>query len=482
LKRIGVFVAVAAAVLTTAVSPAAAAAKAAPLIKWGSCRTYTDQELKGQLHGHQLADFKRQVARRQCGTLSVPLDYGYPTGRQLSIAVTRFPATGRRAGALAVNPGGPGDSGVLLPADVSLGAAKGLADRFDLIGFDPRGVGDSTRLACAEIPPPTFSVDREVNRKMSTEFARVNRECAASDRALTGSLSTANIARDMDRIRAALGEKKLSYLGISWGTALGAAYQTLYPQRVKHMVLDSVLLPDTKLDRFTVDQAVANEHDAQRFVAELPKLRPELGRTPAEVTATIDRIRTFFTANPQDKVPGVDEFVDQFTLAFTLAQNSLEWPTAAGNLVAMKNFVDANGTSVSALTAGKKHRTAPPVEFFTGPVNVAVQCNADLGNRDFDRWFDQYEGLVKRLPLTGLTSPTVPFCIGWPAATSPDRFARTGASVLLVGHRFEFVTPIEWLGEMKARIGGRTLVVEDDVHGALIDVPQAADAVNFLLS
>jgi hypothetical protein len=112
---------------------------------WRPCRSYSDEQIRSVLRSFDLAAFKRQLARRECGTVSVPLDYARPDGRTVRIAVTRYRATDRahRLGALAVNPGGPGNSGVLLPVEVSLAGSRDLARRFDLIGFDPRGVGDS---------------------------------------------------------------------------------------------------------------------------------------------------------------------------------------------------------------------------------------------------------------------------------------------------------------------------------------------------
>jgi pimeloyl-ACP methyl ester carboxylesterase len=475
MKRLGVFVAVAATVLGTWVVPAAAEPGVAG-IAWGSCRTYSDDELKGELHGHKLADVKREISRRRCGFLSVPLDYGKPHGRQVKIAVTRYPATGKRVGTLATNPGGPGQSGVLLPADISLGAARDLAKRFDLIGFDPRGVGDSVpRLACDDAPAPAFSIDKEANRKVAEALAAVNRGCAASDPALTRSLTVTNVARDLDRIRAALGQKKISYFGISWGTALGAAYQTQFPERVRRMVLDSVVDPGLRLDRADDASAAAHERDAKRFVTFLAH-DGRLGRTDADVTATLSRIATFYAEHPQDRIPGVDGIVDAFTVAFTIAQNSLAWPDTAEDLVAMRKFMDSfRPSDVSARSTSPR-----PVQFFNDAVNIAINCNADTGVRDFDRYFARWDANRAKFPLTGLASNPIPLCTGWPAP-QPEHFANTGTDLLLVGHEFEFVTPIRQQRAMLATIGGRSLVVQDDVHGALIDVPEAGRAVSFLL-
>ncbi len=151
MKRTGAMVAMLATVLAgvaVGAAPAAAAGSRAPAVdsrapavEWTACPKYSDDVIKDNARGHDLAAFRKQLERRRCGTVTVPLDYRYPTGRQLRVAVTKYAATGKRLGVLAVNPGGPGGSGVLLPADVALGQARELAARYDLIGFDPRGIG-----------------------------------------------------------------------------------------------------------------------------------------------------------------------------------------------------------------------------------------------------------------------------------------------------------------------------------------------------
>jgi len=483
MRRLSVFALAVAAVAGAfvAVPAAPAAAHEAAAIKWEKCRTYSDKELDGQRHGHDLQAFKREVARRQCGTLAVPLDYSKPGGRHLKIAVTRYPATGNRLGVLAVNPGGPGGSGVLLPADVNLGKTGELGKRFDVIGFDPRGVGDSTpRLACPpEVGFTDLTPDREEARQQTAERVKLTRACAATDAALTASLTTENIARDLDRIREALGEQKLSYFGISWGTALGGSYQTLFPQQVNRMVLDSVVTPDGRMDRSDDDEARAFERISGRFAAWLARFGDVfgLGRTQADVQAELARIRRFFAQNPQE-VPGFDGLVTELTVALTITDNSPTWPGDAERVLALKKVADGARPALSARSLKPK---ADP-EFFNNGVNLMVNCNADTGIHDFEPWFARFEQRQKRFPVAGITTPSVPFCAGLPIPQHPGRFANNGVDLLLVGHKFEFVTPIEWTNDMKTRIGGATLVVEDDVHASLIDIPCASNAVAFLVS
>ena len=206
---------------------------------WGSCERFV-----GDTSG---------IPTAQCGTVSVPVDYAKPEGAQAQLAVIRIPASGDRIGALVVNPGGPGASAVDTVAGMGASLANtDITRRFDLVGIDPRGVGHSTpELRCrtdAEFdafrrePMADYSPDGvahiealytqlagQCTQKMGTEFL--------------ANIGTASSVRDMDVVRAALGENQINYLGFSYGTALGAAYAEQYPDRIRAMVLDGAVDP-----------------------------------------------------------------------------------------------------------------------------------------------------------------------------------------------------------------------------------------------
>lgn len=180
-----------------------------------------------------------QPAPWQCGTVEVPLDYraGADSPR-VTIALTRLPAAraADRIGSLVVNPGGPGGSGLLLAwSDAALFPAA-LTDAFDIVGFDPRGVGRSTAVDCGELDR-TFTVIVE--------------QCVENSAALLPYLGTVNAARDLEQVRKALGDEALTYLGFSYGTALGAVYAVLFPQSVRALVLDGSV--DPHAGRYNVD-------------------------------------------------------------------------------------------------------------------------------------------------------------------------------------------------------------------------------------
>ncbi|MFE3500302.1 alpha/beta fold hydrolase [Kitasatospora sp. NPDC059160] len=192
----------------------------------------------------------------QCDTAQVPLDYRDPHGRSIDLALIRRPADDRahRIGTLFYNPGGPAIPGTLaLPSTTPL-FPEDVRRRFDIVSFDPRGVGASTTLRCFPDPggeqallgglPAGYPIGAEQQSRWADTYAQLGRHCADNDdTGLLAHLSTADVARDLDLLRQAVGDRRLSYLGTSYGTYLGATYANLFPGRVRAMVLDSAADP-----------------------------------------------------------------------------------------------------------------------------------------------------------------------------------------------------------------------------------------------
>ncbi|WNV87175.1 alpha/beta hydrolase [Umezawaea sp. Da 62-37] len=187
----------------------------------------------------------------ECGTLRVPLDYREPDGRRIEVTISRLASKNpaKRRGVLLTNPGGPSE-GLTFPADLRRGGLpQSVLDAYDVIGVDPRGIGRSTPVTCdlteeqrnaGSVPP--YAVTPADVRKRAVEAETIARKCAASPTAdLLPHNTTANIARDLDLIRAALGERTASFLGYSYGTYLGAVYTALFPRTTDRVVLDSNL-------------------------------------------------------------------------------------------------------------------------------------------------------------------------------------------------------------------------------------------------
>ncbi|MFD9702383.1 alpha/beta fold hydrolase [Lentzea sp. NPDC059081] len=235
-----------------------------------------------------------KLAELECATLVAPLDYGTPAGDRINLVISRRKAAApdRRRGVLLVNPGGPGGSGLGLPRFL---AKSELAQVYDLIGFDPRGVGGSTALNCRAMPaiaqPDSRPADGEF-AKWSAEARDAEDACERSGGGIRRYISTANTARDMDLVRAVLGEAKINYLGYSYGTYLGAVYGTLFPNRLDRSVLDSAVHPEWVWHEQFRQQAVAYRHDVEAWAAWVGERSEKfgLGRSRDEVLAEVEKV------------------------------------------------------------------------------------------------------------------------------------------------------------------------------------------------
>jgi len=204
----------------------------------------------------------------ECATLAVPVDHDEPAGPTLELALARLPATGDRIGPLLVNFGGPGSRTVELLGGFPWPDA--VRQRFDIVAVDPRGVGSSSPLRCgppaAEVYDLDHAVDDAAERQALVELSeRYAADCAERHGALLPRVGTADVARDLDLVRAALGDEQLSYLGFSYGTSIGQVYADRFPERVRAMVLDGVVDPSLDGLATAAQQAVGFEVALERW-------------------------------------------------------------------------------------------------------------------------------------------------------------------------------------------------------------------------
>jgi pimeloyl-ACP methyl ester carboxylesterase len=239
----------------------------------------------------------------ECGKLLVPIDYSRPRGATMRVAVIRKPASGKSRGSLIINPGGPGASGVDY-ARGSAGTFTGVTPNFDLVSFDPRGVGRSKPIRCessaqldafvAVDPSPDTAAEHADVVRHSRAFADA---CYRRNGQYLEHVGTIDAARDMDVLRAALGDRKLTFYGASYGTYLGAKYAQLFPHRIRAMVLDGALDPRQPTTAENRVQAIGFETDLRDFLADcahesscpFPSSDPEGG---------LDRLAARVDANP----------------------------------------------------------------------------------------------------------------------------------------------------------------------------------------
>lgn len=239
------------------------------------------------------------AAGAQCAKVTVPLDYSVPGGRTLEIAVSRIKAkaSAQRRGILLSNPGGPGGTG--LAHTLALRPAlKEAANGYDLIGFDPRFLGESSPITCAPAGPPTLpgpSTSPRADFDTSVRSARdTARRCQehGDNAELLPHASSRNVARDMDMIRAALGERKLSYYGISYGADLGAVYTQMFPRRTDRMVIDSSTNPAATQYELFQSSGEPAEEALDEWAAWTARRHGtyRLGRTAADVRTRVERL------------------------------------------------------------------------------------------------------------------------------------------------------------------------------------------------
>ncbi|HEX6342267.1 alpha/beta fold hydrolase [Umezawaea sp.] len=405
--------------------------------------------------------------RSECAVVTVPVDYAKPEGRTVDIAISRVRASGSRVGVVLLNPGGPGGSGMEMPKELLRSQAAGIGVHHDLIGFAPRGVGYSAAVACEDDwtqPDPSLP-EKEKARFEAERDGRNHRRCVEEDPEFVRNLTTANIARDMDRIRIALGEDKIGYYGISWGTVLGAHYRTLFDAHVDRMLLDSVMPPDLDMVEMDRAQLTAQENTFAEFAAWIARNDDvyRFGTTQAAVTGALLELRARQTSRP-DAFDGL------------LTSTRRYWAATARQLAAIRDRA-----TPAALPDGEVRAFGWDADQtgFSPFQQTSVMCNESVSTRDFDQVWDVRLRLVGELPVAGQYGSEAVRCVGWPIPAQPWRLTAGSSPLQLVGHVYEQVTPVGWAREMRQRIGGALLTVEDDVHGSLLDLPCAAKAVEF---
>jgi pimeloyl-ACP methyl ester carboxylesterase len=352
------------------------------------------------LHWHACTGQAAQQGVPACTTLSVPVDYAKPGGRHISLALDMVPATAPRSqqqGVLLVNPGGPGGSGLPLAAEVAQGLSPDVAAKYDIVGFDPRGVGSSVpALSC---DPGFFNGPRPnyIPASRAAEQVLINRaksyaaDCGKRFGWLLPHMTTQDTARDMDAIRAAFGVSKINYYAFSYGTYLGQVYATLFPDRVRRMVLDSVVDPTGVWYADNVDQDYAFQGRMEAFFAWVAKADStyHLGSTAAQVQAAWYRARNRLLAHPVNGTIGADEFDDTFLQGGYLDEL---WPGFAQALSSYLNDGQAGELISQYQGYGKQGEN----EF---AVYNAVQCS-DVGwPRNWSFWTSDTERIYAKAPF-----------------------------------------------------------------------------------
>ncbi|MBT2405353.1 MULTISPECIES: alpha/beta hydrolase [unclassified Streptomyces] len=428
-------------------APAAPAAPKAAALTWTGCATTRYPTL-------------------QCASLKVPLDHDRPTGRQITLALTRVPHTAAKSqGPLLVNPGGPGGSGRGLAGYIASALPKDVAAQYDVIGFDPRGVGKSEpALDCGAghfTPVRPDSVPRDEN----TEQANLERvrsfaeSCQTKHADVLPYIGTVSAARDIEVLRTALGAEKVSYFGYSYGTYLGAVYAKLHPARVHRLVLDSVVDPSGVWyeDNLAQDQAFDARHKA--FLAWVAQYDAtyRLGTDPAEVEERWYAMRDAVRETPAGGKVGPAELEDTFLPG---GYYNGYWPNLAEAFSAYAVTEDPK----PLVAAYERFGAVEPSAGNSYSVYSAVQCRDSAWPKDWNQWrADMWRTHAKAPFMTWNNAWYNAPCAFWRTEPlqAPD-VTNTGLpQALLLQATEDAATPFEGALSMREKLAGSALVVEE---------------------
>ena len=400
-----------------------------------------------------------------CARVSVPLDYDDPGGTVIELALKRRSASGTSIGSLFINPGGPGGSGVQLVESVDNRLSKSLLSSYDVVGFDPRGVGRSTAVDCltdAEVdadragknntPISEASTAAEAQADVVDDATELKGECEASTGTpgLLDHIDTVSAARDLDVLRAVVGDGPLSYLGYSYGTYLGATYADLFPGNVGRMVLDGAVDPALTADQLALGQAQGFENALRTYVEECQAGRgcPLTG----DADTGIQQVRDFLDATRSRPVRTNDP---DRPLTYPLARDAIlgtlyqseSWSTLSQALNRAMNHDD--GSSLLRLADVYASRNSDgSYKSNSTEVISAINCLDYPVTGDVAAWQTQAAELAEVSPTFGADlGYSDLFCRTWGHESTRVREpirASGAAPILVVGTTGDPATPYAW--------------------------------------
>ncbi|HEV7899768.1 MAG TPA: alpha/beta hydrolase [Planosporangium sp.] len=424
----------------------------------------------------------------ECGKVNVPQDWTKPNGgKQFGIALLRARATHQtdRIGSLLVDPGGPGGSGVDLATYLSVGLPAEITQRFDIVGFDPRGVGGSDQVKCfsdADLdasfgadPDPVSQPDFDKTVTLSRKMAQ---SCGAKYGDALPLFSTEQAARDMDAIRTALGEQKLTYLGYSYGTLLGAVYAQLFPTHVRALVLDGAVDPTLNSVASAESQAKGFEHAFDNFAAWCRSNAAKCPIAPdarAVVTSAMDAARRAPVTGSGGR-PATTGWIQTAVVSSLYSQD--QWPQLA---TAMDNLRKGNGTGIFRLADSYAERDARGRYSNLFDANAAVNCADDASTPSVDKLRALQAEWRQKYPLFGASSALNLLCAQWPGKRDPypAGAAKGAPPILVVGTTGDPATPYEQTPKLADMLGtGVVLTWQGEGHTAYPQTRCITNAVN----
>ncbi|MBA2808009.1 alpha/beta fold hydrolase [Streptomyces sp. KM273126] len=439
----------------------------------------------------------------ECATMKAPLDYAQPGRGDVRLAVSRKKATGpgKRLGSLLLNPGGPGSAAVqYLQAYAGIAYPAAVRARYDLVAVDPRGVAGSEPVEClngrrmdAYTETDFTPDDRRETDELVAAFREFANGCGAHSARLLRHVSTVEAARDMDILRGVLGDKRLTYVGASYGTFLGATYAGLFPERVGRLVLDGAMDPSLPARKLNEDQTAGFETAFRSFARDCVRRSDcplgDAGATPAQLG---QKLKAFFARLDAKPIPargsGGRALGESLATTGVVAAmyNEKTWPRLRQALTRAIDHRDGSG--LLALSDGYYERGAD------GEYANLISANAAVNCLDSPSAFSTPEQARQALPAFEKASPVFGRfltwaslgCAYWPVKPTgtPHRIEAKGAApIVVVGTTRDPATPYHWARALASQLSsGRLLTYDGDGHTAYVRGSRCIDsAINTYL-
>jgi pimeloyl-ACP methyl ester carboxylesterase len=451
-----------------------------------------------------------------CARLRVPLDYDNPGGDQISLALIRRPADdpAARIGSVLVNPGGPGGSGVDFVAQAGdVLFTPRVRAAFDLVGFDPRGIARSAGLQCFRttqeqldaLAPMAFPVTRAEEARWIAGHRAVSKACDQRGGPVIDHMSTANVARDMDQIRRALGEARMNFVGYSYGSLVGSTYANLFPEKVRAVVIDAVVNPISwttgkgdEADTVPVFGRLGSEQGSYETFQQFLALCDAGGATCAfsegDPRQRFDRLARQLLREPAELPDGEGgtvtvTYADLVAVTRVALYSPPIWPDLALLLADLEGAVDPAraAATLQRLQARALTLAAPYEQVYEGLAGVTC---SDSDNPDHEAaWARSARRADQRTPYFGRPWHWVSsICASWPGADH-DRYTgpwsrATASPVLVVGTRYDPATRYQSAVSTARLLGrARLLTVQAWGHTSLFTSTCADDATaDYLLT
>jgi pimeloyl-ACP methyl ester carboxylesterase len=418
----------------------------------------------------RVSEDRRKKLTVECARIQVPLDYARPAGTQISIALLRihYADQPQRVGSLLVNPGGPGASGVSLAVELAGKLPTDVLQHFDIVGFDPRGVGLSAPVKCMSTAQEDqlLSLDTDVRttvglRAAKQLYAGLATSCNAKYGATIRRYDTVDTARDMDRIRAALGDATMNYLGFSYGTELGAVYAHLFPKAIRVAVLDGAIDPKwNDLVSWYRAQVAGFEQAFDQFAADCVTQDPcrQLGDPRQAVYAIRDRAST-------SPIPSSDRHDHRRATASLVLYGVLQalysrdlWPDLSNALLAARG-----GDAEGLLTLADAYADRDESGQYANSLDVyfAVTCNDEAADPDDATIQAMGHAWARQYPMFGVwQAAALTQCSGWQKQRTPipPETAAGSAPILVVGNLHDPATPYAGAVNLTKELGRASLL------------------------